>query len=275
MGPAAVPPLMNWLKRPRSNGRSLASRLLTKLGEPAVPPLIDYLKDADPVGLDMTMMTLGQIRDPRAVEPLINRLKDPDAKVRSRAALSLLFIGDLRSEDPLIACLHDSDPGVRRCAAMALGSIRDAKSVAPLRALLPDWPCHTAIVGTLNNLAWQPQGESEQVYQWAAASDAQQLKAHWDQSQRVLYADLRSGEYRRVENAAYTFIELGDVEAIAPMIEALNKVGDQAMAERYLSSRQKDLAGAARAWAGVHGVDVEMDPGGNADAIEWKWWNPR
>jgi HEAT repeat protein len=80
-------------------------------------------------------LTLGRLRDPRAVPALVERLeKDGDKRVRMAAAWALAEIGDPRAAVPLEkAALYDKKQDVRDIAAKAYKQLpkEDASTLPP------------------------------------------------------------------------------------------------------------------------------------------------
>ena len=68
-------------------------------------------------------MSLGELRDTRAIEALIAALKDEKGLVRSSATEALGEIKDPRAIEPLIAALRDEGWLVRQSATKALAKI--------------------------------------------------------------------------------------------------------------------------------------------------------
>jgi len=121
--------------------RLLAGKDAVHLPPRFVPDLITVFqsaRDADPRLRRYLALSLGEVRDPRAVEPLIEALQDPDVQTAIYAAWALGTIGDTRAAPGLVPLLEHEDPGLRKIAAYALGTLDDPGSLAPLRGLLHD-----------------------------------------------------------------------------------------------------------------------------------------
>lgn len=94
----------------------------------AVPTLIavieDYGTKDNRIAVHSAVMTLGKIRDGRAIEALIKAVeRNSDSNVRYAAVEMLAEIGDPRSIKPLIDALIDSEYVVCKAAARALPKI--------------------------------------------------------------------------------------------------------------------------------------------------------
>ena len=106
-----------------------------------VPDLIttfESSRDEDPRLRRYLALSLGEVRDPRAVGALLEALHDTDAQTAIYAAWALGALGDPRAAPGLIPLLDHEDPGLRKIAAYALGALDVPESLPPLRALLHD-----------------------------------------------------------------------------------------------------------------------------------------
>src|SRR5437899_2438543 len=121
--------------------RLLGANDAVHLGPRLVPDLITVFQSAgddDPRLRRYLALSLGEVRDRRAVEPLVQSLQDPDVQTAIYAAWALGAIGDARASPSLVPLLEHEDPGLRKIAAYALGTLEDPGSIAPLRGLLHD-----------------------------------------------------------------------------------------------------------------------------------------
>jgi HEAT repeat protein len=121
--------------------RLLAGKDPVHLDPRFVPDLITVFqsaRDDDPRVRRYLALSLGEVRDPRAVEPLVQALQDPDVQTAIYAAWALGTIGEARAAPGLVRLLEHEDPGLRKIAAYALGTLDDPGSIAPLRGLLHD-----------------------------------------------------------------------------------------------------------------------------------------
>jgi len=106
-----------------------------------VPQLVDLFqasREDDPRLRRYLALSLGEVRDARAVGALVGALGDPDDQTRIYAVWALGAIGDPSGAPALVPLLDHQDPGVRKIAAYALGSLDSSGSIEPLRALLND-----------------------------------------------------------------------------------------------------------------------------------------
>ncbi len=139
---------------------------------------------------------LMELGDPQAIEPLSAVMQsDPEIGIRWLAAEALGRIGDSRAVEPLIAALKNDGVGYAEYAAEALEKIVDERAIEPLLAALKDGRL-SAIkplrkIGGLN-AALEP-----------------------------LITLLKNGDREAREIAAKTLGEIGDPQAIGPLIEAL------------------------------------------------------
>ncbi len=106
-----------------------------------VPRLVDLFqasRDDDPRLRRYLALSLGEVRDARAVGSLVEALGDPDEQTTIYAVWALGAIGDPAAAPALVPLLDHQDPGIRKIAAYALGSLESSGSIEPLRALLND-----------------------------------------------------------------------------------------------------------------------------------------
>lgn len=87
---------------------------------------IKNLKNKDSHTRQTAALTLGKIKDIKAVEALIQVLKDESMFVRDAAAISLGEIGDIRAVEALTEATEDKNRLVRRTAKKALEKIKKA-----------------------------------------------------------------------------------------------------------------------------------------------------
>ena len=113
-----------------------AAELLIDIGPAAVGPLVEFIR-ADPKrGRTEAASILCEIGE-AAVDALLGCLSDPDRDVRSTAAFLFTVLHDVNgaAEDAVIGLLEDSDELVRQSAAYALGALDCHKAVPRLIAL--------------------------------------------------------------------------------------------------------------------------------------------
>lgn len=118
-----------------------ASQALKVAGELAVRQLIVALLSQSNTTRQWATVTLGEIRDKRAVESLVAILKDKDESYepREKVAEALGKIGDARAVESLIqAASQDAEYSVRCLAVIALGDIGDVRAVDGLIRILED-----------------------------------------------------------------------------------------------------------------------------------------
>lgn len=138
MGAAAVPAVLDQLRRGEPRTRVAAAVVLSRLRPPqAVAALIERLADAEETVRDAVQEALEEIGEP-AVLALIARLDDPDELIRVGAAETLGRIKDLRAVGPLLQCLNSEGLATRQAAADALGELGHPSAVPALINLLKD-----------------------------------------------------------------------------------------------------------------------------------------
>ncbi len=292
----AVEPLIACLQSGSGDVPQKAATALGLLGDPrAVDPLIAVLKSPVPNGRNAAAEALGVLADPRAIPALVATLKDPNADLRQACAQSLgklkyapeapddraTYLIALQSWDeavklgaaafePLAACIADDNADVRKGAVGALGALGDKRAIAPLAAALPEWDLNAELVSALEKLGWKPAAEAEQVYCWIGKKDTPQLKDKWEQTKRVLLADVEASERRKIENAVYSFVAIGEEKILEDLVRILDDQGNTEIAETYLNSGNDQLEKAARAWAERNGYTIIPGPG--AHRASWGGW---
>ncbi len=100
--------------------------------------LFEEARGADPRVRRYLALSLGELRDPRAVTALAGALADADVETRLYAAWGLGAIGDQRGVAALLPLLEDPEADLRKVAAYALGSLGGPDAAAGLRPLLND-----------------------------------------------------------------------------------------------------------------------------------------
>jgi len=133
----AVPALVRALNDRDRAVQWFATTSLAKLGEPAVKALLEELRSDDEEGVAGAAMTLGRMREARAVAPLLGLLSSPDLYVREQAIEALVAIGK-PSIGALVKALGSDDPFVKKSAVVALGRLADTEAAAALVKLLGD-----------------------------------------------------------------------------------------------------------------------------------------
>jgi len=290
----AVAPLIALLQNGSQEVTANAAAALGLIGDPdALEPL---MKAAAAAPTDDTRAAaaeaLGHLGDARAVPTLVALLKEPNASLRQTGAQALgklnyapeaaadqaTLLVALQSWDDLVklgppafdalaAVLADPNTDVRRGVIGALGKLGDARAVAPLSAALPDWKINADLVSSLEQLGWKPSNAGEEVYAWIAKKDADSLKGKWDQTRQVLLADVESSDRRKIENAVYSFVAIGEPKILDDLVKVLNDEGSKEIAETYLNCGNDRLEEAARDWAKANGYDII--PGGGASRANW------
>ncbi|MDD2764709.1 MAG: HEAT repeat domain-containing protein [Opitutaceae bacterium] len=278
----AVDPLIKCLQDEAVSVQQNAATALGLLGDRrAVDPLIEAFQNADPMVKRPAAEALGLLGDAKATDVLTGSLKDEDADLRQVCAQALgklqyhpaqpedniVYLIALQSWDevakmgapalePLGACLSDGSLEVQRGAIAALGEIGDKRAIEPLSGALPDWDLNAELVPVLEQLGWKPASETEKVYAWIGRKDAEHLKAHWEITRRVLLDDVGSSIHRRLKNAVYSFLAIGEPKILDDLVQILDNQDDKDIAETYLNCGNEKLAQAARDWASRNGYMI-------------------
>jgi HEAT repeat protein len=293
----AVDPLIACLQDDNADVKKNATKSLGELGDKrAVAPLIDVFKNEDTEIKTSAAEALDSLGDSAAVAPLTAALTDTDAGLRQACAQALdklhyqpekveddiTYLIALQAWDkvakmgapafePLVACLSDQNRDVHEGAIAALGDLGDKRAISPLSEALPDWNLNGALVSALEKLGWKPTSDAEQIYTWIGKQDSSHLKQAWEKTNKVLLDDVSSGDQRKVQNAVYCFMALGEPKVVDDLVQILDDHGDKDMAETYLNCGNDKLAQAARDWASRNGFQTIMLPAGSSHQ-NWGAW---
>jgi len=93
------------------NVKADSVKALVEIGEPAVEPLIQALGAENSDTRENAAVTLGKIKDDRAVQPLIEMLTDEEWEIEKAATDALIEIGGPAVE-PLIVILRDENEDI-------------------------------------------------------------------------------------------------------------------------------------------------------------------
>jgi len=137
-GEPSVGPLMKDLKSSNPRLRKYAQQVIIKIGAPAVSSLIEALNDPDVYIRSMSVESLSEIGDERAVEPLKQRLNDPSRLMQVTVAAALHKMGQMNPTDVILSALEDEDIVTRRAAAKAAWENVDNPPLAPLLKAMKD-----------------------------------------------------------------------------------------------------------------------------------------
>ena len=173
-------------------------KALVEAGEPAVGPLIQALDSKDPEIRENAAITLGKIKDERAIDPLIKLLTDEEWEVESASTNALVEIGGPAVE-PLIKILQDENEDVflQMKVIAVLAGIKDKRAIQPMIQALKKDPELDADLGYNLGLMGEPAVEPL-------------IQALNDEDSRV-----------RVR-AAEALGRIGDKRAVGPLTDALN-----------------------------------------------------
>ena len=214
------------------------AKALMEIGNPAFQALLKAVKqqEDDPDSRARAVEVLGIWGNPAAIYAW------PDSRPKN-------FAPDPRVIDPLLQSLKDPHFQVRAKAAQALGYIKDPRVVEPLVAALADWDAGHHAATALERLDWKPKTIEHRVHYFAAIRDAENLRKIWPHTKQVLLNDLRSRDLVVVHHAAFTFITLGNEEALPGLIDALHRRDDKKLAWTCLFCGHPRLQEEAKHWA--------------------------
>jgi len=190
--------LIQNLEAPDVNVKADSVKALVEIGEPAVEPLIQALGAENPDIRENAAVTLGKIKDERAVQPLIEMLPDEEWEIEKAATDALIEIGEPAVE-PLIVILRDENEDIflQTKVIAVLAGIKDERAILPMIQALKEKPELQADLGYCLGLMGEPAVEPL-------------IKALEDDNPNV-----------RVRAAEALGI-LGDERAIGPLTDALN-----------------------------------------------------
>lgn len=223
--------------------RSNAAIALGKIGtETAVPDLIQRLRDNRAGVRSSAALSLGKIGSETAVEPLIGvlnsgklvegRAKDSvnsNEDVRKSAILALGEIGGPGVTEALTDILTDTEEKlpVRMAAAAALGNTGDPQAMATLKKVFDDRNMDV----NLRNQAFLALGKTrnQEVAELLVTkledtefggSAREALIGIGEMAVDPLIENLKTTDKKARDETALLLIEIGDIKAIKPLIEA-------------------------------------------------------
>jgi HEAT repeat protein len=141
--PKGTCPLVARLKDADEGVRYLAARGLFekfKSGE-RCPGDVEALIAAlgDPKEREWIQMTLGRLKDPRAVQPLIRDLAERgERNMYCHDCVALEEIGDKSAVEPLLPLLHDKNPVIAQGVVGTLAKLNDPRAVPSLIGLMKE-----------------------------------------------------------------------------------------------------------------------------------------
>lgn len=125
--------LSNLLANPKKDYEEQARKNL-----PEILLIYNQVKGTDPEIRRYLALTLGRLRDPRAVPALIESANDGDSQTVIWSLWALGSIGDKEATPALLEKLENSDAGIRIMSAYALGVLNDATAIPSLQGHLDD-----------------------------------------------------------------------------------------------------------------------------------------
>jgi hypothetical protein len=189
--------------------QSDAVHALGDIGPEAVGPLVLALKRKNRNLRLGAIGALAEIQDPGAVSALEDMMKDPGSEVRWQAAIALGEINSHHAIEPLLQGLEDPDKYVRYGSAISL----------------------------VKN-GYQPSGESEWAWYYAAMQDWDRLKTMESSALAPLYNLLRDTDSDVRVHAVQVLGDIGDREAGPALIRSLGDADRQVRWEAALASQK-------------------------------------
>lgn len=220
-----------------------AQALGPHLAEPGVlPELLAALEEPQPAFRAAALRALGDRKtaapsearqdDSADTAALVAAMDDSDAALRNAAAYAAGVFNCPRARRALAALLDDEDKQVQLVACASLGELKAKEGVEKLQALRTsdDQRLSTAALEALQAI-----GELSEIDALlektasgkASGTDLQALAKSKDRrALPALVAELKTGRNRAM--AAYSLADLGDREAVGPLIDALERMrGDE------------------------------------------------
>lgn len=193
-GKAAVPSLINALRKGNPGIRTASAKALGRIGDSdAVPDLIDALNSVDEAISLATISALGEIGDNKAVQPLINKLNHSGSQVYKPITAALVKIG-LAASDILTLNLKTSNEAIR-----------------------------VTIIQILDEIGWEPEPNDIGAIYWIS-------KRKWDQCLLVgkpaiepLVIALESNDESVRESAFITLTKIGEPDTFPILVSSLEK----------------------------------------------------
>jgi hypothetical protein len=189
--------------------QSDAVHALGEIGSAAVGPLVLALKRKNRNLRLGAIGALAEIRDPGAVSALADMMKDPGSEVRWQAAIALGEMNSHHAIEPLLRGLEDPDKYVRYGSAISL----------------------------VKN-GYQPSGESEWAWYYAAMQDWDRLKIMESSALAPLHNLLRDTDSDVRVHAVQVLGDIGDREAGPALIRSLGDTDRQVRWEAALASQK-------------------------------------
>ena len=190
-----------------------------------------------------------------------------DASDMSITATEILVAIGAPAIPALSSLLDDPTSGTRSLAVSALGRIDDQRAESFLVHQLSDWYTSPSAARYLNERHWQSGSAEERIRYALAQRSRVALLENWQETVDVLSADVQSQRYLTVENALFGYIALGRTEFLEDLVEALNMLGTQTMAEAFLNCGQEKLSDAARIWAQRNNHEIVKGEGNSP--VDW------
>jgi len=186
-----------------------AVHALGDIGPEAVGPLVLALKRKNRNLRLGAIGALAEIRDPGAVSALADMMKDPGSEVRWQAAIALGEMNSHHAIEPLLRGLEDPDKYVRYGSAISL----------------------------VKN-GYQPSGEHELAWYYAAMQDWDRLKTMESSALAPLYNLLRDTDGDVRVHAVQVLGDIGEREAGPALIRSLGDADRQVRWEAALASQK-------------------------------------
>jgi hypothetical protein len=204
-----------------------------------IPGLIRALSFRDPDIQSDAVHALGDI-GPVAVGPLVLALKKRNRNLRLGAIGALAEIKDPGAVSALAGMMTDPGSEIRWQAAIALGEMGSHEAVAPLLRGLGDtdkYVRYGSAISLVKN-GYQPSGDAEWAWYYAAMQDWDQLKTVESHALAPLFNLLRDTDSNVRVRAVQVLGSIGNREAGPALIRSLGDADRQVRWEAALASQK-------------------------------------
>lgn len=235
IGEPAIEPLLAALRDPQILVRANAAEVLGRIGDQrAAEGLAEALSDEEAYAWHQAAIALGRLGDARAVRHLIAIVENGNSDLRTKAIKALGQIRDVRAVDTLLDVIYQQeDRWMRLFAIEALGNIGDIRAIDALVDMAYDESrdLRTKAIVTLGEIDYtlaldaldylacdpdiEPQDQQTALFELGKRGDLRALEGLVGLLLEDPHSDIRI-------YAALVLGDMGRVEAVKPLFEALN-----------------------------------------------------
>lgn len=200
--------------------------LLKKLASPVVKIRLEAA-----AALNLAAQKL-ELTDDQNITMLIKAMKDPNAEVRALTAETLGYLGSVKANPILLEALSDTDPNVRAEAVWALGELGLQESMPNIVNTLKDtdkavkWNAVEALEKLANIQTIEPLldaiNDNDKFVRRKIALVLSKMRVNNEPILDLFIKLLNDEDSQLRKQAANTLGQLGNVNAIKPLIDTLN-----------------------------------------------------